>query len=97
MQKFIMRMCIWRIQAINQTKIRYLSAADKIYRITDINFAGLTIEANRIHLTITDVTENEVFPIEEFGEINIKLYNGCGIGDDVIDFTEWVDRNRKLD
>lgn len=54
------------------------------------------MEAYVTHLTITDIPENEVFPIEEFGEFNIKLHNGCGIGD-VIDFEGWVDRNRKID
>lgn len=54
------------------------------------------MEANRINLTITDVPENEVFSIKELGEFDIKLHNGCGIGD-VTDFEEWVDRNRKID
>lgn len=80
----------------NITKIKYVLTADKIYKITDINFAGLTIEAIGTNLTIADVPENEVFPIEEFGEFDIKLQNGCGIGDVVV-FAEWVDRNRKID
>lgn len=70
--------------------------SDKIYKITDINFAGLTMEAVGTNLTIADIRENEVFSIDEFGEFDIKLHNGCGIGD-VTDFEEWVDRNRKID
>ena len=68
--------------------------ADKIYKITGIDFADLTIDADITNFTITDIPENEVFPIEEFGEFDIKLHNGCGI-EDVVVFAEWVDRNRK--
>lgn len=71
--------------------------ADKIYKITGLNFADLTIEAVGTNLIVTDVPENEVFPIEELSEFDIKLHNGQGIGADVTDFEEWVDRNRKID
>lgn len=54
------------------------------------------MEAVGTNLTITNVPVNEVFSIKELGEFDIKLHNGCGIGD-VIDFEKWVDRNRKID
>ena len=67
-----------RTQAINDTKIKYLSVADsKIYKVTDIDFRNLTIEATEIDLSIADVPEDEVFPVEEFGEFRIRLIN-CG-------------------
>ena len=66
-----------RKQAINNTKIQYISVADtKIYKVTDINFRNLTIKASETDLSIDDVPENEVFPIEEFGEFRVRLING---------------------
>lgn len=72
-------MHVRRIQAINDTRIKYLSVADsKIYKVTDINFCNLTIEADETDITITEIPENEVFPIEGFTEFKIKLHNGGG-------------------
>ena len=66
-----------RTQTINNTKIKYLSVADtKIYKVTDIDFHNLTIEATETNLSIADVPENEVFPVEEFGEFRVRLING---------------------
>lgn len=72
-----------RTQTINDIKIQYLSVADKIYKVTDIDFCNLTIEATRTDLSIADVPENEVFPVEEFAEFRVRLINGdCdGMGD----------------
>lgn len=79
-------MCLWwvrqwsnikkirRIQAINDTKIKYLLVADKIYNVTDINFCNLTIVAIEADLTITDIAENE-FKVEDFSEFYIVLHN----------------------
>lgn len=64
-----------RIQTINNTKIQYLSVADKIYNVTAIDFHNLTIEATRTDLSIADIPGNEVFPIEEFGEFRVRLCN----------------------
>lgn len=36
---------------------------------------NLTIEADETDLSIADVPENEVFPVEELGEFRIKLCN----------------------
>ena len=65
----------------NISKIKYLSVADKIYKVTAIDFHNLTIEATRADLSIADIPGNEVFPIEEFGEFRIKLCNGGGMRD----------------
>ena len=57
-----------RIQAINDTKLQYISITNsKIYKVTDIDFHNLIIEATEINLSAADVPENEVFPVEEFG------------------------------
>lgn len=51
----------------------------------------MTIEASETDLSIADVPENEVFPIEEFGEFRIRLCNGDEkMSEDVIDFGEWI-------
>lgn len=65
-----------RIQTINNTKIQYLSVADKIYKVKNIDFHNLIIEATKTDLVISDVPENEVFPVEEFGEFRVRLING---------------------
>ncbi|MBD5548108.1 MAG: hypothetical protein HDQ97_12025 [Lachnospiraceae bacterium] len=49
----------------------------------------MTIEAAETDLSIEDVPENEVFPVEEFGEFRIRLCNGDGMGE-IVDFAEWV-------
>ena len=66
-----------RTQTINDTKIQYISVADsKIYKVTSIDFKNLAIEATQIDLSIADVPESEVFPVEEFGEFRVRLCNG---------------------
>lgn len=85
-----MKIALRRVQAINDIKIQYLSVADtKIYEVTDIDFCNLTIEAAETDLSIADVPENEVFPVEELMEFRIRLCNGGGMGE-IIDFAEWV-------
>lgn len=82
----------------NILKIKYLLVADsKIYKVTDIDFHNLTIEATRTDLSITDILESEIFPIEDFREFRIRLINGGGdcdgmgeVSGDVIDFAEWI-------
>ena len=84
-----------RIQTINNTKIQYLSVADKIYKVTAIDFHNLTIEAARTDLSIADIPENEVFPIEEFAEFRVRLINGDRIGA-IVNFVEWI-KDRESD
>lgn len=53
----------------------------------------MTIEANQMNLSIADVPENEVFPVEELGEFRIRMINGDEkVSGDVIDFAEWIRR-----
>lgn len=79
----------------NISKIKYLSVADKIYKVTAIDFHNLTIEATRTDLSIADVPENELFPIEEFGEFRVRLINGDRIGA-IVNFVEWI-KDRESD
>lgn len=64
-----------RIRIINNTKIKYLSVADKIYKIIEIDFNNLTIEAIRTDLSIQDIPENEVFDISGFKDFRVLLKN----------------------
>ena len=90
-----------RIQTINDTKIQYLSVADKIYKVKNIDFKNLTIEATQTDLSIVGISEEEVFSVEDFEDYRIRLINGDGGGEmgeaseDVIDFEEWVRKHRK--
>lgn len=85
-----------RTQAINNTKIQYLSAANsKIYKVKNIDFKNLTIEATQTDLPIADVPENEVFPVEEFGEFRVRLIGDCDSGmGKIIDFAECVRKHK---
>lgn len=86
------------IKISNNTKIQYLLVADTIiYRVTNIDFHNLSIEAARTDLSIADVPESEIFPIEDFGDYRIRLINGDDdnggrgeVSGDVICFGEWI-------
>lgn len=82
-----------RIQAINDTKIQYLSVADKIYKVTSIQWLHFYLEAKETELTIDDVPENELWDISYFEDFRIRLVNQKGKAE-IIDFAEWVKRNR---
>lgn len=84
-----------RIQTINDTKIKYLSVADtKIYRVTNIDFCKLTIEAKQTDLNIGDVPESELWDISYFEDFRVRLVN-CSGKTEIIDMAEWLDRNKK--
>ena len=85
-------MMLRRARTINNTKIKYLSVANtKIYKVKEIDFCNLTIEANKTDLSIEDIPESEVFLVEEFlDEYRIKLHNGDDGMGEVIDFAECV-------
>lgn len=51
---------------------------DKIYKITDINFAGLTIEAYETNMNAGVIPESEIFMVNELSEFRIKLHNPRG-------------------
>lgn len=73
----------------NISKIKYLSVADKIYKVTDIDFHNMIIEATKTDLVIADILENETFPVEEFGEFRVRLCNDSRMGA-IVDFAEWI-------
>ena len=83
-----------RIQAINDTKIQYLSVVNKIYQVKSIDSRNMKIEATQTDLTIADVPENELWDISYFEDYRIRLINGGSRMGEIVDFGEWVERNR---
>lgn len=74
----------------NISKIKYISVADtKIYKVTDIDFKNLNIEAAETDLSIVNVPEKEVFPVEELREFRFRLRNGGGKAE-IVDMAEWI-------
>lgn len=84
-----------RIQTINDTKIKYISVANKIYEVTSIQMLHLYLEAKVTDLSVDDVKESELWDASYFKDFRIRLVNSGGIGT-VIDFEEWVKRNKKI-
>lgn len=71
-----------------------MSVADsKIYKVTDIDFNNLTIEAKETDLSIDDVPDNGLWDMSYFGEFKIRLMNGKG-KIKIIDMVEWIKRNK---
>ena len=83
------------IKISNDTKIKYLSVADtKIYKVTNIDFCNLTIEAKQTDLNIGDVPESELWDISYFEDFRVRLVNRKG-DVKIIDMAEWLERNEK--
>ena len=76
----------------NKTKIKYLLVVDKLYKVTDINFFDLTLEASETNLLVPDVPAEEIFRLEDFKEFRVTLRNWQ---EKVVNFADYVE-NRKL-
>lgn len=87
--------CKRRGIVINDTRIKYLSVAgSKLYEVINIDFWNLTIEAVECNLNVSDVPEEELFRLEDFGEFKVTLRNKDE-KEKVIDFKEWVKGHKK--
>ena len=75
----------------NNTKIKFLNVADKIYQVIDISFFHMTIEATETDLTAADVSECELWDIDEFERYTVRLNNNDGMGE-IVDFVEFKKR-----
>ena len=75
----------------NNTKIKFLNVADKIYHVIDISFFHMTIEATETDLTAADVSECELWDIDEFERYKVRLINNDGMGE-IVDFVEFKKR-----
>ena len=76
-----------RLTTIKEIKIQYLSVENKVYKVTDINFADLTLEASITDLLVSDVPEEQLFDVMDFKEFRVKLRNWQG---KIVDFAEYV-------
>ncbi len=52
-----------------------------------------SLEAKQTDLSVDDVPESELWNITEFTDFRIRLVNGEGVAK-VVDFGEWVKRNK---
>ena len=83
------------IKISNDTKIKYLSVADtKIYKVTNIDFCNLTIEAKQTDLNIDDVDESELWDISYFEDFRVRRVN-CSGKTEIVDMAEWLEENKK--
>ena len=55
--------------------ITYLSVADKIYRVTGIQWQQFLLEAESTNLSFTDVLQEELSDILCFEEFTVRLIN----------------------
>lgn len=83
-----------RNQAINDTKIKYISVGDKVYEVTSIQWLHLYLEAKQTDLNIDDVEESELWDISYFEDFRVRLVN-CSGKTEIIDMAEWMERNKK--
>ena len=83
------------IKISNGIKILYLSVADtKIYKVTDIDFCSLIIEAKETDLNIDDVPESELWDISYFEDFRVRLVNWKGEAK-IIDMEEGLEENKE--
>lgn len=78
----------------NITQIKYIKVVDKLYHVTDISFADMTIRAVEIK-TAASVSQNEVFCLDELKEFKIRLINNGGMAD-IVDFGTWKKNKRNI-
>ena len=72
----------------NITQIKYIKVVDKLYHVTDISFADMTIRAVEIIDTAAHIPHNEIFGLDELAEFKIKLINNGEMAD-IVDFGTW--------
>lgn len=51
----------------------------------------MTIEGVETNLTVDDVSEDEIWNLEEFKNYKVKLINGSGKAE-IVDFSDWKSR-----
>ncbi len=52
----------------------------------------MEIEAIQTNFTVDDVSEDEMWDLDEFRNYKVKLINGDGGMGEIVDFGEWVNR-----
>ncbi len=76
-------------RTINDTKIKYILISDKIYKVKDIDFSHLTLEAEETGLRVGDVEESELWGVSDLEEFKIRLVNN-GSRAGIIDMAGWM-------
>ena len=83
-----------RNQAINNTKIKYISVLDKVYEVISIQWLHSYLEARETDLSINDVPESELWDISYFEDFRVRLVN-CSGKTEIVDMAEWLEENKK--
>jgi hypothetical protein len=79
------------VRTINDTKIKYIKILGKLYSVKKISFYDFSVSADETDLTIEDVSESEVFSLDDFPEFKIKLHNWHG---NVLEFQKYVEMQK---
>ena len=78
----------------NITQIKYIKVVDKLYQVTNISFADMTIRAVET-TTAAPVPQNVIFDLDDLKEFKIKLINNGGMAD-IVDFGVWKKNKHKI-
>ena len=78
----------------NITLIKYIKVVDKLYQVTNISFADMTIRAVET-TTVAPVPQNVIFDLDDLKEFKIKLINNGGMAD-IVDFSVEKKNKRKI-
>lgn len=81
---------------MNDTKIKYIKILDKLYVVEKISFYEFSVSAKETDLTIDEVPNNEIFPIENFPKFKMKLPNWNGNVADFVNRSNNKKRNNNL-
>ena len=76
-----------------ETKIKFLKVADRIYKVTDIKFSNLILEASETDLLASDVPAEELFDVRDFKDFRVILRNWKG---NLIDFEKFAKKRKKV-
>ena len=76
-----------------ETKIKFLKVADRIYKVTDIKFSNLILEASETDLLASDVPAEELFDVRDFKDFRVRLRNWKG---NLIDFEKFAKKRKKV-
>lgn len=74
----------------NNTKIQYIKIMGKLYKVINLSLFHMSVEARETDLTLSDVSESEVFDISEMREFKIRLENK--FEGKVIEFKKFINK-----
>ena len=85
-----LEICERRIQAINDTKIKYLTVDEKVYEVASIDLNNETLLAIETDSNVSDVPESELWDLDDLRGFRIKFRDWKW---NIIDIREWKTLN----